>query len=524
MKKFKPLIIVVVIILIVAGVLAGVFNYRQSKKTAKVVSMANEGIDEYWGDNIQSYGTVTSEKSQTAYIAKGTEIMSVNVKEGDHVNEGDVLMVVKKQSQDIKGKELQIQKAAQQLQVEQTKLDRLLDTKPAPTNTYQMDYYSNYTYVSAIDYIAKEDMGDDGYGGTYRADDVVASEIYDVDGNKTSTIYYIYKDSTTEMDENNNPVREKMSVDKLRGAVTAEDLKDTDKFDTKSKTSNYEYIRTTEYYDSETHKAVGEKVFYRDGTLEREHKVPDGMNAAQLKDAIETSQQSIKKQDLELRKLKNELEIIINTSDNGEILAKVSGTVSKVQNIDNYNTNQPFLIVSATDEYYISGAIGEFYLDSVNVGDTVSINCWDNGATAEAVITEISDTPSKDSNFYSGSGNNNSSNYEFKASFDRSSGIEIGSAVDISITPAGSEEGGFYIPSYYIRKDASGSYVMKMGKSKKLKKEYVKVGKNLWGSMTEIKQGVTKKDYLAFPYANGAIEGILCEKADSLDTGDGGLG
>ena len=42
--------------------------------------------------------------------------------------------------------------------------------------------------------------------------------------------------------------------------------------------------------------------------------------------------------------------------------------------------------------------------------------------------------------------------------------------------------------------------------------------------MTEIKKGVTKKDYLAFPYGNGAIEGIRCEKVEDLDYGDGGLG
>ena len=78
MKKIKPFIIAFVILGIIVAVLYGVFSYRQSKKTVQVVSMANQGMDEYWGDSIQSYGNVTSDKSQSAYIAKGTEIVAVN--------------------------------------------------------------------------------------------------------------------------------------------------------------------------------------------------------------------------------------------------------------------------------------------------------------------------------------------------------------------------------------------------------------------------------------------------------------
>jgi len=45
---------------------------------------------------------------------------------------------------------------------------------------------------------------------------------------------------------------------------------------------------------------------------------------------------------------------------------------------------------------------------------------------------------------------------------------------------------------------------------------YVKVGKSLWGSMIEIKSGVTMDDYLAFPYGNGAVEGMNCKIVDSF--------
>ena len=65
---------------------------------------------------------------------------------------------------------------------------------------------------------------------------------------------------------------------------------------------------------------------------------------------------------------------------------------------------------------------------------------------------------------------------------------------------------------------------MKMNKKGLLKKKYVTVGKTVYGSMIQIKKGVSAEDYLAFPYGTGSKEGIKCEKVDSLDYEEGGLG
>ena len=57
---------------------------------------------------------------------------------------------------------------------------------------------------------------------------------------------------------------------------------------------------------------------------------------------------------------------------------------------------------------------------------------------------------------------------------------------------------------------------MKMNSNQVLEKEYVSIGKTLWGYMIEIKDGVSSDDYLAFPYGNGAKEGIKCEIVDDI--------
>jgi len=513
MPKFlKPLIISVVIVGIAAGGLYGGYRYNQSKKIAKVAPMSSFAMDGYWGDSIQSYGEVTSEKAQTSYLASGTEILSVNVAEGDHVEEGDVIMTVRKDSQDIDGKKLQIQKASQALRVDQIKLERLQKTEPIPTYMYTQEVYRDYGYTSAVQYKTIDDVTNDGVGGNYKAGELVAEEGFTWDGTSTGFTYYRYEEDSDTQE------RTKHSVSALSGDLKDADLKDTSLFETTSVQDTYNYLASILYGDAETGKIVGETDYDVEGRVIHGGKAPEGMTPKQLEDAIADANLSIKQKDLNLRKLQNELYVMENTTDNGQVLAQVSGTVSKLQSMQNYNSTQPFFIITATDEYYISGSIGEFYLDSVQIGDMVTISSWETGNTAEAEIISISDTPSKDNNnFYSGSGNENSSNYEFKATFDRNSGIDIGTAVDIAIEPAGQEPGGIYIMSSLIRKDASGNYVMKMNSHNKLEKTYVLVGKSLWGDMTEIKEGLTMDDYLAFPYGNGAIEGLDCEIIDYFE-------
>ncbi len=435
-KVIKTLIILVIIGGLAVGGVYGGYKYNNGKKVAQVVPLSYYGMDGFWGDSVESYGQVTSDKAQTAYIASGTEVVSVNVAAGDHVNEGDVLLTVKKESQDITGKELQVQKAQQTLVAAQNKLDRLENTVPIP------EYIS-----SSVD---------------------------------TRTRTYIYYDEEL-----------------------GEDVEGT-----------YEEPVGKFYYNAETGAIIG----YESLTGGQNYPPPQGYKPSELKEAVENAEKEVARADLDYRIKSLELEVMKNTDDSGAVRAKVSGTVSKVQNKDNYNTQQPFVIVTATDEYYITGSIGEFYLDSINIGDTVSISSWDTGLTTDAVISSISDIPNTEDNYSGGgNGNTNVSNYEFKANFDRSSGIEIGSAVNITLSPAGQETGGLYIPKEFVRKDNSGNFVMKMNDNNQLEKVYVKVGRNLWDYYLEIKDGITMNDYIAFPYGNGEVEGMNCEIVDSLD-------
>ncbi|MBQ7470200.1 MAG: hypothetical protein IJS76_07240 [Pseudobutyrivibrio sp.] len=511
MKKIiKPLIVLVVIVGLVVGGLYGYFRYNRGKKIAQVVSLSSYGMDGYWGDSIESYGTVTSEKSQTTYLASGTEVLSVNFAEGDHVEAGDVLLTVKKESQNIRGKELEVEKAQQVYNANVTRLERLENTTPIPEHIASQADTRDKTYVAEATYYLKEGCS----FMEYEPGQKVVEISYMYTGEEVARLYYSVDSQKYPLDEE----KDAETIESIKSALDAEgDLEA--KFDIDEYEVTEEITVGNWYYDTSNGHIIGHEGIGPHGEIREEYIEPKGYTPTQLEEAIDQTKKELARADLDLRIKTNQLEEMRNTNENGEMIAKVSGTVSKVQSADNYNSTQPFMIVSATDEYFISGTIGEFYLDNVHVGDTVAVMSWDNGMSAEAVITDISDNPdtSEESNYYMGGGNTNVSNYSFKASFDRSSGIDIGAAVVVTITPDNVEAGGMYIPNFFIRKDSGGNYVMRMNDKNRLEKVYVKIGKSLWGEMLEVKSGLTMDDCLAFPYGNGAMEGIKCKKVDSLD-------
>ena len=43
-------------------------------------------------------------------------------------------------------------------------------------------------------------------------------------------------------------------------------------------------------------------------------------------------------------------------------------------------------------------------------------------------------------------------------------------------------------------------------------------GKSLWGSYTEILEGLTEEDYLAFPYGKNVFEGASAVETEDMST------
>ena len=152
-------------------------------------------------------------------------------------------------------------------------------------------------------------------------------------------------------------------------------------------------------------------------------------------------------------------------------------------------------------------------LTSIHVGDVVSAMSYENGMSYTATISEISTYPLEGS-YYNGTGNPNSSTYEFTAVVDNPEGLSNGMYLDITLSTSGNvsmdgSSDALYLDKAYIREDEGGSYVMKSGIDNRLYKQYLELGATIYsGNYVEIISGLTVDDYIAFPYGTDVKEGV----------------
>ena len=274
---------------------------------------------------------------------------------------------------------------------------------------------------------------------------------------------------------------------------------------------------------SQTVESVAEVFQAKSGSTQKADPTPNpnnyddmGYTSSQLKELIAEKRQEIKEYQYQLKQNKLDLEKARLTLKNSTVLSTVDGVVRTLTDLDTAAANsQPFLVVSGAEQYYVTGVLGEGLLGSVQPGDLVTANCWENGMTYTAQVVSISDYPLEDgSNYYYGTGNPNSSSYEFVAVLDEgndTSTLRNGMYVDLTMNvQAGVEaDGGLYLDKAYLREDDGGSYVMKATRENRLEKTYVSTGKTIYsGSYVEIRTGLSAEDYIAFPYGSDVKDGV----------------
>lgn len=115
---------------IVAGIVLGT---RGNGKTVDVYPFTMVGMTEYWGDNQESYGPVTTDKIQTVFLSDTQIITSVPVQAGAHVKKGDVLMTYDTtlSELELERKRLDVEKAKLQVTEAEEELRRINQMKPS---------------------------------------------------------------------------------------------------------------------------------------------------------------------------------------------------------------------------------------------------------------------------------------------------------------------------------------------------------------------------------------------------------
>ena len=199
--------------------------------------------------------------------------------------------------------------------------------------------------------------------------------------------------------------------------------------------------------------------------------------------------------------------------DKATVKAKLAGTVTTAYSKGTLPTDgSAAIVVKAADGMYVKTSINEMELDSVKVGGTIKCVSSDTGDEYTAEVKEISDFPTADSSNGGDVSNPNSSYYPIVAFIKDADGLSTGGSVEVSYSSKSmgtANENAVYLQKAYIRTEDKKSYVyLRDKKTKRLKKQYITVGKTMNGQYIEIVSGVTEDDNIAFPYGKNLREGV----------------
>ena len=143
----------------------------------------------------------------------------------------------------------------------------------------------------------------------------------------------------------------------------------------------------------------------------------------------------------------------------------------------------------------------------------VSITDWNTGNMYDGTIEQIDDYPS-DSGGYYGYGAA-ASYYPFRVKVDGTADLEEGSWVNVSYTPESTGGSGVYLDNMFLRSRDGLHYIYVQGEDGKLEERQVSVGRNLWGSYTELLSGWNGDEYIAFPYGKNVKAGADTRVAET---------
>ena len=139
-------------ILLLAALGGGIwFAVGSGSEPVNVYPFQYIGMTEFWGDNQESYGPVTTDKIQTEFLSDTQTITEVAVKDGDMVKKGDVLFSFDTtlDALSLERKRLEVEKVKVQIKAAE---ERLQDTRdmvpyepPKPTESKEEDLGDEWT-------------------------------------------------------------------------------------------------------------------------------------------------------------------------------------------------------------------------------------------------------------------------------------------------------------------------------------------------------------------------------------------
>ena len=548
-KKLKKGIIAAACVVGVCGAVWGGLTIARNAQRGDVnVYAVNDfAMTNYWGDTSNTSGMVTTDKLQKIYISQSQTVKKVWVKEGDTVKKGTALVsydstltqatverakidydrqtenleVMKNELallQKAKNKETlqaELKKAQDELEkaikddpssaVDETKITAPENITPKDTETPGSEAKNPFFIL----WPQEKPLNDEA------AKDILA--LLNKPIGEANTKVDVYVVLVTRSGDIKGGLLDNQWGIRITGQYTAGAEGSEGQPATEAKTEISMVLMTPKASFSDPEKTYSETVTKLQRKVEQIQELVDAsMTQLEINKAILEKTQAVKEQEVNLKVAKLKLDKKLSELGDGNVYAEFDGTVKTVRDPDEaYNNSEAVVELSGGGGYYVTGTLSEMDLGSVQVGDTVSISSWMTGAACEGTIVSIDDYPTSNGNNW-GDGNRNASYYPFKVFVTEDANLQPNDYVDIQFQKnASADESGntLYLESMFIRTENGKSYVMARGEDGRLEQRWVQTGRDLWGSYTQIRGGLTIDDYVAFPYGRDVTEGAKTVEA-----------
>ena len=568
-KTMKRVLLIVGGVAVAGGVVWGILTLARNahRGNVDVYAVSDFSMTDYWGDTSQTSGMVSTDQMQKIFLSDTQKVKQVYVKEGQTVRKGDKLLSYDTTLTALDIERAQIDYERQQLQQETAKkeLERLLlaqnqeELQAAIDElTAQIDelikknqeqwYDANSVPIPSITTVEGKATALQGNGSkeeplyfNWNTEDSLSEEnlikLLPVDAEEAYVVLVIRKDNRSQHQpvayitlrlelESVSPITPEpdssgTGTQSGTGADTGSEPADgpdtetgeggqtTDTPVTSEQKLNYYYenLPGIEWQDPEV---TTDEIRELQKELEELQKLlEESYPKEELIKMIRDKNKEIAQMDTSIKLAKVNLEKVKKEVGSDTVYSELEGTVKAVRdpNGGDFTGSEAVVEVSGGGGYYIDGALSELELGTVSIGGTVQVNSWMTGASCQGEIVEISDYPTDNANSWS-DGNSNVSYYPFKVFVSEEANLQEGDWVEMSYQNTAGDDGNtMYLESMFIRSENGKSYVMARGENGKLEKRWVQTGRNLWGSYTQIRGGLTVDDFVAFPYGRNAVEG-----------------
>ncbi len=581
-KTMKRVLLIVGGVAVAGGVVWGILTLARNahRGNVDVYAVSDFSMTDYWGDTSQTSGMVSTDRMQKIFLSDTQKVKQVYVKEGQTVRKGDKLLSYDTTLTTLDIERAQINYERQQLQQETAKkeLERLLLAQNQEELQKQIEelqtkideligknqeqwYDENSVPIPSVTTVAGKAAALQGDGSkeeplyfNWNTEDPLSEEnlikLLPEEAEEAYVVLVIRKDNRSQHQpaayitlrlelESGSPIAPEpdggTGTQSGTGAdtgsapadgpdtETGEGGQTTDAPVTAEQKLNYYYenLPGIEWQDPEV---TTDEIRKLQKELEELQKLlEESYPKEELIKMIRDKNKEITQLDTSIKLAKVNLEKVKKEVGSDTVYSELEGTVKAVRdpNGGDFTGSEAVVEVSGGGGYYIDGALSELELGTVSIGGTVQVNSWMTGASCQGEIVEISDYPTDNANSWS-DGNSNVSYYPFKVFVPEEANLQEGDWVEMSYQNTAGDDGNtMYLESMFIRSENGKSYVMVRGENGKLEKRWVQTGRNLWGSYTQIRGGLTVDDFVAFPYGRDVAEGAGTTEAtpDKLYSG-----